>query len=126
LAVCRATSAERAEIEAIAGSFSPQMPLVEFRAADRAFHWAVARGCGNETLAELYGKVLEAQFGSYELDSLLESSANRRAVKQVIRDSTEMHQSIAAAIANGDVDGVVKAVEGHLNQVESQLIARMV
>jgi GntR family transcriptional repressor for pyruvate dehydrogenase complex len=126
LAACRATSAERAEIEAIAGSFSPQMPLAEFRAADRAFHWAVARGCGNETLAELYGKVLEAQFGSYELDSLLESSANRRAVKQVIRDSTDMHQSIAAAITNGDVDEVVKAVEGHLNQVESQLIARMV
>jgi GntR family transcriptional repressor for pyruvate dehydrogenase complex len=126
LATCRATPADRADIEAIAGSFSPIMELGEFRAADRAFHSAVARACGNETLAELYGKVLEAQFGSYELDSLPESSANRRAVQQVISDSTEMHQAIAAAIAMGDVDQAIKATENHLGQVESQLIARMV
>ena len=126
LATCRASAADRAEITAIAQSFSHQMSLAEFRAADRAFHWAVARGCGNETLAELYGKVLEAQFSSYELESLLESSSNRRVVKQVIHDSTEMHHQIAEAIAAGDPTGAIAAVEEHLGQVERQLIARMV
>jgi len=126
LAACRASAADRAEIKAVAARFSPQMPLSEFRSADRAFHWAVARACGNETLAEVYGKVLEALFSSYELDSLLESAPNRRVVRQVITDSTEMHQQIADAIVCGDPHRAVLTAEGHLDQVESQLIARMV
>ncbi len=102
------------------------MTLREFRLADRAFHWAVARSCRNDTLAELYGKVLDAQFSSVELDSLLESSSNRRVVKQVIHDSAAMHNEIADAISAGDQSRAISAVEGHLGQVESQLIARMV
>ena len=86
----------------------------------------MARACGNETLAEVYGKVLEALFSSYELDSLLESAPNRRVVRQVITDSTEMHQQIADAIVCGDPHRAVLTAEGHLDQVESQLIARMV
>ena len=45
LAACRASAADRAEIKAVAARFSSQMPLSEFRSADRAFHWAVARAC---------------------------------------------------------------------------------
>jgi DNA-binding FadR family transcriptional regulator len=126
LAAARASSADRAEIAAIARQFSATMSLGDFRAADRAFHWAVARGCGNETLAEVYGKVLEAQFSSYELESLLESSSNRKAVEKVIRESTDMHRRIAAAVGDGDAQAAVTAAEGHLAQVERQIIARMV
>jgi len=126
LAATRASAADRAEISAIARQFSASMSLTDFRAADRAFHWAVARGCGNETLAELYGKVLEAQFSSYELESLLEASTNRRVVEKVIRESAEMHRKIATALAAGDAQAAVSAAEGHLAQVERQIIARMV
>lgn len=122
----RASEDDRARLGAIADMFSPTMSLADFRAADRAFHAAIAQACGNQVLAEVYGKVLDAQFGSYELESLLESSSNRRAVKQVIRESAVMHRRIAEAVVAADVAAVVEAVRMHLGQVESQIIARMV
>ena len=87
---------------------------------------AVARACGNETLAELYGKVLEAQFNSSALDSLLDSSSNVWLVKQVIFDSAKSYNDIADAIFEGDADRAIAAVERHLGQVEQQLVARVV
>jgi hypothetical protein len=46
------------------------MPLDDFRRFDTAFHAAVARACGNATLAELYGKVMESLFASADFDEL--------------------------------------------------------
>ena len=102
------------------------MSLADYRRAARAFHVAVARACGNETLAELYGKVLDAQFNSSTLDSLLDASTNVWLVKQVIFDSAKTYNDIADAIFDGSAERAIAAVERHLSQVEQQLIARVV
>jgi DNA-binding FadR family transcriptional regulator len=126
LTAARADAAERVEIRTIARRLSPEMSLADFRRTARAFHVAVARACGNQTLAELYGKVLDAQFNSSVLDSLLDSSSNLWLVKQVIFDSSKTYNEIADAIFEGNADRAIAAVERHLTQVEQQLIARMV
>jgi DNA-binding FadR family transcriptional regulator len=126
LTAARADAAERTQIRAIARSLSPEMSLADYRRTARAFHVAVARACGNETLAELYGKVLDAQFNSSALDSLLDSSSNLWLVKQVIFDSAKAYNEIADAIFEGNAERAIAAVERHLIQVEQQLIARIV
>jgi DNA-binding FadR family transcriptional regulator len=126
LAATRADADDRAQIRAIARRLTPDMTLADYRRAARAFHVAVARACGNETLAELYGKVLEAQFNSSALDSLMDSSSNVWLVKQVIFDSAKSYNEIADAIFAGDADRAIAAVERHLGQVEQQLVARVV
>jgi DNA-binding FadR family transcriptional regulator len=126
LAATRADTAQRAQIRSLARSLTPEMSLADFRRTARAFHVAVARACGNDTLAELYSKVLDAQFNSSVLDSLLDSSSNVWLVKQVIFDSAKTYNEVADAIFEGNADRAIAAVEKNLNQVERQLIARMV
>ena len=115
LAPARADEASRNRIRSIARSLTPEMSLADFRRTARAFHVAVARACGNETLAEIYGKVLDAQFNSSALDSLLDSSSNVWLVKQVIFDSAKTYNEIADAIFEGDADRAIAAVETHLD-----------
>jgi GntR family transcriptional regulator, transcriptional repressor for pyruvate dehydrogenase complex len=126
LAACHATDEQRSDIVEVAGSFSADMKLEEFRRLDREFHSVVARACGNQTLAELYEKVLESLFASREFDELLSAGSNRRAVREIIRTATVSHQAIAHAIASGDSLVVVDAAERHLDQVEDQMISKMV
>jgi len=126
LAATRADADDRAQIRAIARRLTPEMTLAEYRRTARAFHVAVARACGNETLAELYGKVLGAQFNSSAHDSLMDSSSNVWLVKQVIFDSAKSYNDIADAIFAGNADRAIAAVERHLAQVEQQLVARVV
>ena len=126
LSATRADADDRARIRSIARSLTPEMSLTDFRRTARAFHAAVARACGNETLAEIYGKVLDAQFDSSALDSLLDSRSNVWLVKQVIFDSAKTYNEIADAIFEGNAERAVAAVEKNLSQVERQLIARMV
>jgi GntR family transcriptional repressor for pyruvate dehydrogenase complex len=126
LAACRATDEQRREIARIAGEFRDNMSLEEFRRLDRVFHWAVARGCGNATLAELYGKVLESLFDSAEFAELLSARSNRRVVREVIQSSSRAHRAIAESIQRSDWQAVMEAAEGHLADVESQMISRMV
>ncbi|MDQ1533808.1 MAG: GntR family transcriptional regulator, transcriptional repressor for pyruvate dehydrogenase complex [Actinomycetota bacterium] len=126
LSATRADADDRARIRSIARSLTPEMSLADFRRTARAFHVAVARACGNETLAEIYGKVLDAQFDSSALDSLLDSRSNVWLVKQVIFDSAKTYNEIADAIFEGNAERAVAAVEKNLSQVERQLIARMV
>jgi GntR family transcriptional repressor for pyruvate dehydrogenase complex len=126
LAACRASDEQRAHIKAIGDRFDAEMKLADFRRLDREFHWAVARACGNDTLAELYGKVLESLFASREFDELLEARSNRKAVREIIRHATVMHQAMAQAIVEGDWAAVVAAAERHLDQVEDEMISKMV
>lgn len=126
LAACRATDEQRQELVEIASGFRPDMPLKEFRQLDRQFHWAVARACGNATLAELYGKVLDSLFQSSEFDELLGSNTNQAAVRDVIEASGNAHRQIAAALQAGDWAAAVQEVEGHLDQVETLMVSNMV
>jgi GntR family transcriptional repressor for pyruvate dehydrogenase complex len=126
LAALRATEGERTELVALADRFDPAMPLEQFRRLDRSFHSAVARACRNATLAELYGKVMESLFASPDFDALLWASSNTGVVRDLIRTASEAHKSIAKAIAAGDGDAVVVAAESHLEQVEDQMISKMV
>jgi GntR family transcriptional repressor for pyruvate dehydrogenase complex len=125
LAACRARDGQRDEIRQISRSFKSTMSLEEFRQADHRFHAAVAAACGNPSLAELYGKVLEALFESTDFDSLLSASANESVVRRVIRDASKAHRDIATSLCTGDVEAVRKAAEEHLNQVEALMVAQM-
>lgn len=125
LAACRADDEQRAGIRRIARSFKASMSLEEFRATDHAFHAAVAKACGNPSLAELYGKVLEALFKSTDFDSLLSASENESVVRRVIRDATKAHRDIASSLCAGDAEAARKAAEEHLNQVEALMVAQM-
>jgi GntR family transcriptional repressor for pyruvate dehydrogenase complex len=126
LAARRADDDQRAQIREVAAAFRADMPLEEFRSLDRRFHWTVARACGNETLAELYGKVLESLFQSPEFDELLAARSNRRVTREIIRSATVAHQGIAHAIATGDWTSAVQAAELHLDEVQDQMISKMV
>jgi GntR family transcriptional repressor for pyruvate dehydrogenase complex len=125
LAACRASDEQRADILRRSRVFKIDMALDDFRAADRAFHETIADACGNPALAELYGKVLETLFKSTDFDSLLSASQNETVVRRVIRDATKAHREIANSIRDGDVDGVRKAAEKHLEQVEALMVAQM-
>ncbi|MEV8637449.1 FCD domain-containing protein [Streptosporangium sp. NPDC051023] len=125
-AASRATPAERDELVRIAESFTEDMELEDFRASDRRFHWAVARACGNPTLQELYGKVLDGVFASEEFHTLLDSTTNAAAVREVIAEACDAHRRIAEAVKAGDEDCAERAAEFHLSQVEHAMVARMV
>lgn len=126
LAARHATAEQRAEIAEIAGRFREDMDLEEFRRQDRQFHWALATACGNATLAELFGKVLDSLFASEEFGALLGSQENREAVGEIISASTVAHRRIAGAIVAGDEDGTEGAAQEHLGHVEEQMVARLV
>jgi GntR family transcriptional repressor for pyruvate dehydrogenase complex len=125
LAACRATPEQRAQVAEVAATFAPTMSLEDFRAADHRFHAAVAAGCGNPSLAELYGKVLETLFRSTDFESLLTAAENEATVRRVIHDATQAHADIAASLVAGDAPAVRRAVERHLNQVEAHMVAQM-
>lgn len=125
LAACRATDDEREQISRLGQQFDADMALEDFRRCDREFHAAVATASRNPALAELYSKVLESLFKSTDFDSLLTASQNEVVVRQVIREAAEAHKKIAEHLAVADVDAVGKAVEDHLNQVETLMIAQM-
>lgn len=126
LAASRATDEQRSEIGRIARGFEDDMSLDDFRRLDREFHTAVAQACGNATLGELHAKVLESLFRSTETDELLYAESNQQAVREIIRTAGAAHQSIALAMCDGAPDKAAVAAERHLDDVERQMISRMV
>jgi GntR family transcriptional repressor for pyruvate dehydrogenase complex len=125
LAAERASPGERREIRRLSLQFGPDLPIDELRGLDRAFHWALACACGNELLAELYGKVLDHVFRSVELDQLLGEPHRRHAVGEIVRGAVEAHRAIGRGIMQGDADAVAHAATRHLLQVEDQLLSRV-
>ncbi|HEX7095801.1 MAG TPA: FadR/GntR family transcriptional regulator [Acidimicrobiales bacterium] len=126
LATCRASDELRDEIASIAERFQPGMDLDEFRRLDREFHWAIARGCGNPFLAELYGKVLDALFSAEAFSELLYATDNRDEVRIIVDNAAGHHHAIADAIRRGDPVTVVATVEDHLGDVERRMLDRLV
>ena len=124
-AALRAGEQDKAELLALAQRFSPDLDIAEFRALDRAFHWAVAAAAGNELLAELYYKVLESLFRSYEFAELLHAARNGEAVRQVIARAGAGHVAMAEAIASGQVSEAAKSAEAHVCDVANDIIVRM-
>jgi len=122
LAACRATAAEREEIVALAGEFTDDLEILEFRLLDRRFHTKIASACGNPLLVELYGKVIEALFQSEAFTSLLYDEANEAGVTRLVARAGTDHRAIAAAIAAGDPVAVLEASEGHLRNVEHHMV----
>lgn len=126
LAAERATDLQRAEIVELANRFHVGMPLDEFRQLDREFHSAIANACGNPLLVELYGKVMARLFRSDAVSSLLSHRANRAEVDNIVAQSTEHHQAIAAALGVGNAADTVDAGTRHLRSVEGGLVDRLV
>lgn len=126
LAACRSTAAEREELVEVADRFSSDLPIEEFRALDRTFHWALARASHNALLAEVYGKVLAALFESDEWASMLTTERNAEAVRRIIKSSGDEHREIAAAIARGEAVGALEAVANHLDTVETRIVSQII
>jgi GntR family transcriptional repressor for pyruvate dehydrogenase complex len=125
MAARRASDSDRAEIARLAKGFRSGMPLAEFRAADRAFHAAIARACGNPLLLELYGKVLGSLFRSDDFESLLSADENRAEVERIVNRSARHHALIAKAVVRRDVAGAVEAGTRHLDAVERGMVERL-
>ena len=125
LAAERAGLAERAELVALADSFSGTMGIDDFRSLDRQFHTTVARLAGNPMLAEVELKVLEALFTSTDFDSLLFARPNAAAVARIVKESGQAHRAIAKAIAAGDVGATATAARAHLDQVAERMLRQL-
>ena len=95
LAACRADDTERVEILALAEDFTEVMLLVEFRQLDRKFHSAIARASHNTLLAEVYGKVLDALFGSEQWSTILHE-APTTVIGAIIDSSGHQHRPARA------------------------------
>src|SRR5690606_25729928 len=93
LATCRASEEARQEIAAIADRFTSGMPIEDFRRLDREFHWAIARACSNNLLAEVYFKVLDALFSADEFAELLFATSNRDEVAVIVEQSIRQHRA---------------------------------
>ena len=126
LATKRATQAQRDEIRRVAGGFSAEMGLREFRELDQAFHSLIARACANPLLVEVYGKVMARLFRSEDIDHLLTSRANRDEVRKIVDEAAAQHAALAHAVANGDPAAAVEEGTAHLAAVERGMIDRLV
>lgn len=123
LAACRADDEQRAELSRQAARFHPRLPVAEFRPLDRTFHATIAAACGNELLAELHGKVLDALFESETFDSLLAATQSEADVRRIVDASTKAHAAIVDAVTRGDGPGAAEASRAHLDEVETRLTA---
>ena len=86
LAACRATSDARGEASAPSRRRSrPGCRSTSSGVLDREFHSAIARASGNELLAEVYGKVLDALFS---LERVLRAPVRRRRTATRSRSSS--------------------------------------
>lgn len=125
LAAARATEQERTHILEIAERFRDDLPLEEFRALDREFHWSLANASHNSLLAELYQKVLVALFESEEWAAMLTERRNSEVVRGIIRTSGEEHRRIAEAVRRGDEVRALGAMQSHLDTVEDRIVAHL-
>ncbi len=125
LAAHRATPEQRDIIAELGRSFRDDMPLEEFRQADRRFHATIASACGNPALAELHAKVMESLFKSTDFASLLNARQNATTVRKIIKAASASHRLIGEGIKRGAAVQVRKAAEAHLVDVEAQMVAQM-
>ncbi len=125
LAACRASAEQRREIIEIGQRFSATMPIQEFRALDREFHWSVARACGNNLLGDVYGRVLDALFKSDDFSRIINAAENGPAMSRIVKVSGTDHKRIARAIGKGDVVAASAAIVRHLDSVEERIIKQL-
>lgn len=122
LAASRATARARTEVLELARTPIPAS-LEEFVVADRRFHAAIARTCGNQVLVEMYGRLLDAVESSDPSAALLfgipmgDTISESDATDMMMRLANE-HLHIARAFAEGDTDRLLDALENHLGPVE--------
>lgn len=122
----RSSKKQRQQMVRIAERFKASLGITAFRKLDREFHWAIASSCGNEMVAELYGRVLDALFSADEFDSLLSDSRNNSEVSRIIESSAEAHRAIACAIGAGDPERAAAEMSRHLDEVERRMIEGLV
>ena len=123
LAAGRSDDASRAAVQDVLDRFEEALTLCEFRQLDREFHTLIASGCGNPLLLELYSKVLDQLFRSWEIDSILTEQRDLYEVEQIIRAAVEGHRVIAEAYCAGDSTAMAAAVEAHLIEIEDSMLA---
>ncbi|HEU4840563.1 MAG TPA: FCD domain-containing protein, partial [Ilumatobacteraceae bacterium] len=95
--------------------------LEELRPLDRAFHGTVSAAAGNDLLAELHAKVLDAVFGSAPFEELLHGEPDAEDARRVLLVSARAHAAIARAVTAGDVAAAGAAARAHLDDVEGRL-----
>lgn len=122
LAAQHADDAARVQIADVAAQFVRGLDIQQFRQLDRLFHTTIASACGNSLLIELYSKVLDRLFRSADFEELLGAERNRAEVERIVEEASDAHRRIATAIGAHDIDGVRRAAETHLDEVERSLV----
>jgi GntR family transcriptional regulator, transcriptional repressor for pyruvate dehydrogenase complex len=126
LAAKRADDQDRQRVHGLAERFDDDLEISQFRRLDREFHTTVASCCGNPLLIELYGKVLDQLFRSDDFEALLSDAKNRPEVRRIVADSGRAHRAIADAFAFGDVVGVSRCAEAHVQTVQQAMVDDLV
>ncbi|MBL6620852.1 MAG: FadR family transcriptional regulator [Ilumatobacteraceae bacterium] len=126
LAAGRSDDGSREAVRAVVQRFEGALTLCEFRQLDREFHTLIASGCGNPLLLELYSKVLDQLFRSWEIDSILTEQREQHEVDEIIRAAVEGHEVIANAYCAGDPVAMASAVEAHLIEIENSMVPPVV
>jgi GntR family transcriptional regulator, transcriptional repressor for pyruvate dehydrogenase complex len=120
-AAARATPRQRRELAELAARIESARDLEELRPLDRAFHGTLSAAAGNDLLAELHAKVLDAVFAASPFDELLHGEADPGAARRVLLASARAHAAIARAVIAGDVTAAGGAARAHLDDVERRL-----
>ena len=120
LAATRATARERSETLELARHPTPTN-LGDWALSDRQFHSGIAAACGNPVLVEVYGRVLETIVQAELSSEILLGIEPEEDERQAITRAAGEHLVIAEAYVDGEVEVMLRAVEGHLGPVEGRM-----
>lgn len=88
-----------------------------FLTVDREFHQMVVRAARNRRLTTLMGS-LQAQIGVFQVYGTH--------LKPLVEESIEHHRVILAALQRRDGDAAARAMERHIEEVKSHMVAKFV
>jgi DNA-binding FadR family transcriptional regulator len=120
----RATQAQREQLCRLASALSDVTRLEQLRPHDEAFHSLIAASAGNDLLAGLHNKVLDALFNSPKFEDLMSEDLTLDEELNIVKSSARSHKAIAKAVLNADPNAAANAARQHLDDVERRLLER--
>lgn len=120
LAAQRATPAQRDEVRALSGRFSPDLTAGELVALEREFQATVGRCAANPVLAEVARKVLDALAPSGW--ATLAVDRHGAAVGRFAKEWAQGHRAVARAVVAGDGAAAAAAAGARLDRVEERML----
>ncbi|MGW9596275.1 FadR/GntR family transcriptional regulator [Streptomyces chartreusis] len=113
-AAIRRAEAAAAELLDLLDQMEAETDLHVWASLDRRFHTVVARASANSVYRQIIAELSDAVAGQSMFLNALDSGRHKQSLRE--------HRAIGEAIANGLGDLAGRAMEHHLNQVETALI----